>query len=178
MTPTRGTVCTAWMLTWSVPGSAQRTVPPLLQRVLLLPSPSNCLLPPPLRLLQIMLGVVTHEPHFSLLREEVRFGKRANESRQNSPEAQTFHLLHISILREYINHEFESLKVGGVECSVFCERTHCAVHCGTHDMLCSVWHVKPFLYGVCPAVCVHALFVMTMVLLPVLHKYHFILECS
>ena len=27
--------------------------------------------------LQIMLGLVSHEPHFSLLREEVRFGKQS-----------------------------------------------------------------------------------------------------
>ena len=60
--------------------------------------------------LQIMLGLVTHEPHFSLLREEVQFGRKAK--RQTSPDVITFHLLHLSILREYIDYEFSSVKVG------------------------------------------------------------------
>ena len=57
-----------------------------------------------------MLGLVTHEPHFSLLREEVQFGRKAK--RQTSPDVITFHLLHLSILREYIDYEFSSVKVG------------------------------------------------------------------
>ena len=56
-----------------------------------------------------MLGLITHEPHFSLLREEVQFGK--NAKKPSSPDAVTFHLLHLSILREYLDFEFEALKV-------------------------------------------------------------------
>ncbi|CAB4003897.1 5 -3 exoribonuclease 1, partial [Paramuricea clavata] len=56
----------------------------------------------------IMLGLTSHDPHFSLLREEVRFGKKVK--RINNPEDITFHLLHLSLLREYIDWEFESLK--------------------------------------------------------------------
>ena len=59
-----------------------------------------------------MLGMASHEPHFSLLREEVRFGSRADaKKRTATPESQTFHLLHLSLLREYIEHEFSPLKV-------------------------------------------------------------------
>ena len=60
-----------------------------------------------------MLGLLTHEPHFCLLREEVRFGRK-NQKRNASPSTVTFHLLHLTILREYIEHEFASLKVGMV----------------------------------------------------------------
>ena len=56
-----------------------------------------------------MLGLTAHEPHFSLLREEVRFGKQAK--RLTKPEQQTFHLLHLSLLREYIEMEFHLLRV-------------------------------------------------------------------
>ena len=59
---------------------------------------------------QIMLGLVSHEPHFSLLREEVRFGKKA-QKRQTTPDTITFHLLHLSIMREYLDFEFGALKV-------------------------------------------------------------------
>ena len=59
---------------------------------------------------QIMLGLVSHEPHFSLLREEVRFGKKA-QKRQTTPDTITFHLLHLSIMREYLDFEFGTLKV-------------------------------------------------------------------
>ncbi|GLV41654.1 pacman [Carabus blaptoides fortunei] len=56
----------------------------------------------------IMLGLCTHEPHFSLLREEVRFGKKAK--RKNVPEQITFYLLHLSLMREYLELEFLPLK--------------------------------------------------------------------
>ncbi|CAG0880861.1 unnamed protein product [Cyprideis torosa] len=59
----------------------------------------------------IMLGICTHEPRFSLLREEVRFGKsEKNKSRQNNPEDITFYLFHLSLLREYLSYEFSPLK--------------------------------------------------------------------
>ncbi|KAB0798453.1 hypothetical protein PPYR_09446 [Photinus pyralis] len=57
----------------------------------------------------IMLGLCTHEPHFSLLREEVRFGKKSNK-RKNIPEQITFYLLHLSLMREYLELEFLPLK--------------------------------------------------------------------
>lgn len=56
----------------------------------------------------IMLGLSAHEPHFSLLREEVRFGKAAK--RITKPEKTTFHLLHLSLFREYLDWEFSELK--------------------------------------------------------------------
>ena len=58
---------------------------------------------------QIMLGLLSHEPHFSLLREEIRFGK--SQKRQTTPETITFHLLHLSVMREYLDFEFADLKV-------------------------------------------------------------------
>nr|CAB3267808.1 5'-3' exoribonuclease 1 [Phallusia mammillata] len=58
----------------------------------------------------IILGLCTHEPHFSLLREEVKFTRSKKNSRTSRAEETTFHLLHISLLREYIDHEFKLLK--------------------------------------------------------------------
>ncbi|XP_073435198.1 5'-3' exoribonuclease 1 isoform X1 [Dendrobates tinctorius] len=58
----------------------------------------------------IMLGLTSHEVHFSLLREEVRFGGKKNQKRVSAPEETTFHLLHLSLMREYIDYEFSSLK--------------------------------------------------------------------
>lgn len=58
----------------------------------------------------MMLGLTSHEPHFSLLREEVRFGSKEANKRTPTPEGTTFHLLHLSLMREYINYEFISLK--------------------------------------------------------------------
>ncbi|KAJ1885060.1 exonuclease II Exo2, partial [Kickxella alabastrina] len=59
----------------------------------------------------IMLGLLSHEPHFSLLREEVLFGARARKGTTSAdPSMQAFYLLHISILRDYLDHEFSGLK--------------------------------------------------------------------
>ena len=55
----------------------------------------------------IMLGLACHEPHFALLREEVTFGKRQVQA---TVEEQTFYLLHISLVREYLEIEFQDLK--------------------------------------------------------------------
>ncbi|CAH1131010.1 unnamed protein product [Ceutorhynchus assimilis] len=57
----------------------------------------------------IMLGLCTHEPHFSLLREEVKFGKQSSK-RQSVPEEITFFLLHLSLMREYLELEFAPVK--------------------------------------------------------------------
>lgn len=57
----------------------------------------------------IMLGLCSHELYFSLLREEVKFGKKT-QKRIMSPEETTFHLLHISLLRDYLSHEFSPVK--------------------------------------------------------------------
>ncbi|XP_028647913.1 5'-3' exoribonuclease 1 isoform X2 [Erpetoichthys calabaricus] len=58
----------------------------------------------------IMLGLTSHEPHFSLLREEVRFGGKKSQKRITAPEETTFHLLHLSLMREYIDYEFSILR--------------------------------------------------------------------
>jgi 5'-3' exoribonuclease 1 len=62
----------------------------------------------------IMLGLVSHEPHFTLLREIVDFGAGFSNN-QNALKAVTkftkqsdFQLLHLSILREYLNIEFSA----------------------------------------------------------------------
>ncbi|CAK1552844.1 unnamed protein product [Leptosia nina] len=55
-----------------------------------------------------MLGMCTHEPHFALLREEVKFGKTTQ--RATSIEETNFYLLHLALLREYLEQEFISIK--------------------------------------------------------------------
>lgn len=48
----------------------------------------------------IMLGLVSHDPHFSLLREEVTFGRRSSKPVELTE--QRFFLLHLSLVREYL----------------------------------------------------------------------------
>lgn len=57
----------------------------------------------------IMLGLLSHDPHFALLREEVIFGPR-RAKKSDTLESQTFYLLHISLLREYLELEFDGLR--------------------------------------------------------------------
>uniref|UniRef100_A0A2R5LDG2 5'-3' exoribonuclease 1 n=1 Tax=Ornithodoros turicata TaxID=34597 RepID=A0A2R5LDG2_9ACAR len=58
----------------------------------------------------IILGSCSHEPHFALLREEIVYGKKEDKRRLNVPEEITFHLLHISLLREYLAFEFSPVR--------------------------------------------------------------------
>ncbi|RKP19008.1 hypothetical protein ROZALSC1DRAFT_14544, partial [Rozella allomycis CSF55] len=59
----------------------------------------------------IMLGLLSHEPNFALLREQVDFGKekerKDDEVLKNS---RKFYLMHLCLVREYLNFEFEELK--------------------------------------------------------------------
>ena len=57
----------------------------------------------------MMLGLVCHEPHFSLLREEVTFGRKTH-SKPKTVEDVDFYLLHLSLFREYLDLEFQHLK--------------------------------------------------------------------
>ncbi|VDO33176.1 unnamed protein product [Haemonchus placei] len=64
----------------------------------------------------LMLGICSHEPHFSLLREEVKFSRPpskksgAGSAQRANPSQTNFHLLHLSLLREYLSWEFDPLK--------------------------------------------------------------------
>ncbi|KAJ9302887.1 hypothetical protein DTO271G3_261 [Paecilomyces variotii] len=60
----------------------------------------------------IMLGLLSHDPHFCLLREEVTFG-RQNQKKSKELEHQNFYLLHLCIVREYLELEFQDLEVEG-----------------------------------------------------------------
>ncbi|KAL8391973.1 hypothetical protein RB595_002258 [Gaeumannomyces hyphopodioides] len=60
----------------------------------------------------IMLGLLSHDPHFCLLREEVTFG-RQSQAKSKELEHQNFYLLHLCIVREYLELEFQELKKEG-----------------------------------------------------------------
>ncbi|KAL0953086.1 hypothetical protein HGRIS_004359 [Hohenbuehelia grisea] len=57
----------------------------------------------------IMLGLVSHDPHFCLLREEVKFGP-ARKKGNTSLESINFYLLHLSLMREYLDLEFHDIQ--------------------------------------------------------------------
>lgn len=56
----------------------------------------------------VMLGLCSHELHFSLLREEVNFNKKAQ--RNTSVDTTRFYLLHLGLLREYLEMEFVGVR--------------------------------------------------------------------
>ncbi|CCG82598.1 putative Exonuclease Kem1 [Taphrina deformans PYCC 5710] len=58
----------------------------------------------------IMLGLLSHEPHFCLLREEVTFGPVKAGAKTKELDAQNFFLMHLSLLREYLELEFQELR--------------------------------------------------------------------
>lgn len=60
----------------------------------------------------IMLGLLSHDPHFSLLREEVTFG-RQSQTKSKELEHQNFYLMHLCIVREYLELEFQELEEPG-----------------------------------------------------------------
>ena len=61
----------------------------------------------------IMLGLLSHDPHFCLLREEVTFG-RASKQKSKELEHQNFYLMHLCVVREYLELEFQQLNEPGV----------------------------------------------------------------
>ncbi|KAF8525866.1 exonuclease II [Hysterangium stoloniferum] len=58
----------------------------------------------------VMLGLLSHDPHFCLLREEVKFGPSRGKKGPTSLEQQNFFLLHLSLLREYLDLEFQDVQ--------------------------------------------------------------------
>ncbi|KAI0091131.1 exonuclease II [Irpex rosettiformis] len=57
----------------------------------------------------IMLGLLSHDPHFCLLREEVKFGPSKGKGKQ-SLESINFYLLHLTLMREYLDLEFNDIE--------------------------------------------------------------------
>ncbi|KAL6301387.1 exonuclease II [Sparassis latifolia] len=57
----------------------------------------------------IMLGLLSHDPHFCLLREEVKFGPQRGKGKQ-SLESINFYLLHLTLMREYLDLEFHDIE--------------------------------------------------------------------
>ncbi|KAH8101020.1 exonuclease II [Cristinia sonorae] len=57
----------------------------------------------------IMLGLLSHDPHFCLLREEVKFGPSKSKGNK-SLESINFYLLHLTLMREYLDLEFHDIE--------------------------------------------------------------------
>ncbi|KAI9509818.1 exonuclease II [Russula earlei] len=57
----------------------------------------------------IMLGLLSHDPHFCLLREEVKFGPASRRKNNGGLESINFYLLHLSLMREYLDLEFREV---------------------------------------------------------------------
>lgn len=56
----------------------------------------------------IMLGLLTHDTHFAILREEVLFLPSHNKQKELAE--QNFYLLHLSLVREYLELEFDGIE--------------------------------------------------------------------
>lgn len=59
----------------------------------------------------IMLSLASHEPHFSLLREEIKFSSSKSSENRNVCTKEKFQFLHISILREYIINDLNPINL-------------------------------------------------------------------
>lgn len=59
----------------------------------------------------MILGLLSHEPYFFLLREEVTFGKSRGPAKKelDGVEQKTWHLLSLTLFRDYLNAEFSVL---------------------------------------------------------------------
>ncbi|KAJ3538611.1 hypothetical protein NM688_g6492 [Phlebia brevispora] len=58
----------------------------------------------------IMLGLTSHDPHFCLLREEVKFGPASRSKNNKGLESINFYLLHLTLMREYLDLEFHEIE--------------------------------------------------------------------
>ncbi|KAI1796936.1 exonuclease II [Ganoderma leucocontextum] len=58
----------------------------------------------------IMLGLLSHDPHFCLLREEVKFGPASKSKGNKSLDSINFYLLHLTLMREYLDLEFHDIE--------------------------------------------------------------------
>eukprot|EP01052_Picozoa_sp_SAG31_P028911 SAG31_NODE_2832_length_5025_cov_4.096427_1_plen_1180_part_00 len=67
----------------------------------------------------IMLSLLSHEPHFALLREVVTFGRPQGQKSKadRMHKRDSFQVLYVSLLREYMDHEFRAALAGKINFS-------------------------------------------------------------